>query len=257
MSASPMTAAFRRVEPVMGTVVTFDVRDPGHEPHELDPAVALLHDVDARFSTYRPDSEISRLGRGELTLEDCSPDVRHVMAFAEDLRRTSHGVFDIVRHRPDGRLDPSGVVKGWAVEEAGWLVDDTGIANYCINAGGDIVVRGEAAPGRPWRVGIRHPDRADRVAAVLVVGGAAVATSGAYERGDHIVDPRGGRAPGQLTSVTVVGPSLTYADAYATTAFAMGMEGLAWVAERPGYGAFGITPDGRVLWTPEVDGLLA
>ena len=88
------------------------------------------------------------------------------------------GAFDARHHRADGRLDPSGFVKGWAIEEAAWLIDSAGGRNYWINAGGDIVARGEAAPGRPWRVGIRHPDQADKVAAVLAVSDRAVATSG-------------------------------------------------------------------------------
>src|SRR4029078_11272679 len=109
------------------------------------------------------------------------------------------------RHRADGHIDPSGYVKGWAIEEAAWLLDAAGARNYSINAGGDIVARGEAAPGRPWRVGIRHPDQADRVAAVLEVSDRAVATSGDYERGDHVRDPRTGRAPSGLRRVRGVG----------------------------------------------------
>ena len=144
---------------------------------------------DARFSTYRPDSEVSRLADGSLAEEDASLDVRHVLAVCDHLAVTTGGAFDARHHRSDGRLDPSGYVKGWAIEEAAWLIDSAGGRNYSINAGGDIVARGQAAPGRPWRVGIRHPDRADKVAAVLAVSDRAVATSGSYERGDHIVGP--------------------------------------------------------------------
>lgn len=249
---------FRRIERVMGTVVTVDVRDGGLAPASLDAAVALLHDVDARFSTYRADSEVSRIARGELDPRDASADVRFILALADDLARTSGGAFDARGHREDGMLDPSGVVKGWAVEEAAWLIDEAGARDYCVNAGGDIVARGAPAPGRQWRVGIRHPWRADRLAAVLQLpSGGAVATSGAYERGPHIRDPRSGAASSGLVSMTVVGPSLTYADAYATAAFVMGLDGLAWVASHPGYGALGITADDRVLWTPTLAGLLS
>lgn len=248
---------FRRIERVMGTVATADVRDARLDAAALDGAFALLHDIDARFSTYRADSEISRIARGELAPDDASPDVRFILALCDDLARTSGGAFDARRYREDGMLDPSGVVKGWAVEEAAWLIDAAGARNYCLNVGGDIVVRGVPAPDRRWRVGIRHPRRADRVAAVLQLGNAAIATSGAYERGAHIRDPRSGAAPAELVSVTVVGPSLTYADAYATAAFVMGIEGLAWAASHPEYGALGITADDRVLWTPSFGALLA
>ena len=108
-----------------------------------------------------------------------------------------------------------------------------------------------------WRVGIRHPRLADRVAAVLAVRDLAIATSGGYERGDHIVDPRTGRSPRELLSMTVVGPSITYADAYATIGFVMGLDGLAWVHAHPGYGAYAISADERAVWTPLVDPLIA
>ena len=115
------------------------------------------------------------------------------------------------------------------------------------------MTRGESAPGQQWRVGIRHPEIAGRVAAVLETGDLAIATSGAYERGEHILDPHTGRAPEGLLSMTVVGPSLTYADAFATAAFVMGEQGLHWVAGMDGYEALAITPDRRTVWTPGMD----
>ncbi len=252
----PAPGGFRRVEHIMGTAIAVDVRDGDLVPGDLDAAFFHLLEVDARFSTFRPDSEISRLRRGEVGERDCSPDVRHVLALCDDLHRTSGGFFDVRGHRMDGGPDPTGVVKGWAVEEAAWMIAEAGARRFAVNAGGDIVVRGGVGSGEPWRVGIRHPRRPDRVAAVVLLRDAAIATSGAYERGEHIVDPHTGRPPRELLSVSVIGPSLTYADAYATAAFAMGLDGLPWVASHPGYGAFAVTADERVLWTPVVDPLL-
>ncbi len=250
-----------RVEPVMGTVASLHVRDDAAPAQTadaaLDAAIAHLHEVDRRFSTYREDSEIRRLDRGELAEADCHPDVRAVLRACEELRQATDGIFDVRSHRPDGHLDPSGYVKGWAVDGAAAILDAAGIACFCLNVGGDIVARGEPAPGRGWRIGIRHPDEADRVAAVLVVRDLAVATSGLYERGDHIRHGRTGEVERELRSVTVVGPTLALADAYATTAFAMGRAGIAWVARQPGFGAYAITSDGMATWTPEVDALLA
>jgi len=241
----------RRVESLMGTTVSIDVRQPLVPESTLDDVIAELRDVEARFSTFRPDSEISRLARGELAEESCSLDVRQVLAACDHLAAATDGAFDARRRSPDGTvtLDPSGYVKGWAVEEAAWRIDGAGGRDYWINAGGDIVARGHADGGRPWRVGIRHPDRFDRVAAVLAVSDRAVATSGAYERGAHIADPRTGRAPTGLRSVTVVGPGLAFTDAYATAVFVMGLDGLRWLARRPEYAALVITDDDRVVWT--------
>jgi FAD:protein FMN transferase len=241
----------------MGTVVGIDVRDGSVPSAALDDAFAWLHDVDARFSPFRPDSEISRLGRGEVREEECSADVRYVLALCERLARTSDGHFDIRGHRADGRPDPSGLVKGWAVEEAIELLESAGARRCSINAGGDIAVRGGTAPGQPWRIGIRHPDHTDRLAAVVRLQRGAVATSGLYERGDHVVEPRTGAAPRELASLTVVGPSLTWADAYATAGFTMGLDGAGWVASHPGYEAYAITAEGRTAWTPGLTPLLA
>jgi thiamine biosynthesis lipoprotein len=242
------------VEEVMGIPVGIDVRDRWVEPGVLDRAFAWLRRVDATFSTYRPDSAISRLNAGTLALPDAAPQVRHVLNRCEDLRARTRGCFDV---RARGALDPSAFVKGWAIEAVAAMLGAAGARNLCVHAGGDVCVRGERAPGQPWRVGIQHPWRRDRVAAVLRTRGLAVATSGAYERGPHIVDPRTGRAPRGVASVTVVGPDLATADAYATAAFAMGVEGPAWTAGLDGYDALTILAGGRVLCTPGVDALRA
>jgi thiamine biosynthesis lipoprotein len=241
-----------RVEHIMGTAIGIDMRDErGISPDALDGIFDWLRGVDATFSPFREASEVCRLGRGELREEECSPRLRHVLALCDDLCRTSGGYFDARHHRSDGAVDPTGLVKGWSIDEAAAMLEDAGARNYCINAGGDVVASGEPAPGRPWRVGVRHPRERDRVAAVLSLRGGAVATSGEYERGRHIVDPHGHRPPSGLLSLTVTGPSMTYADAYATAAFAMGRDGPAWVASHPGYGACAITDAGRIVWTPE------
>ena len=245
----------RRVDPVMGTIVSLDVRDPTSAA-TLESAVDVLRAADARYSPYLPESELSRHARGELDERECSAEFRNLLALADDLCRTSDGYFDVRHHRPDGRLDPSGLVKGWATENAAHVLDEAGLHTYCLNVGGDVIARGSPERGRGWRVGIRHPRDASRLAAVLEVRDLAVATSGAYERGDHIWDPHTGMPAADWASVTVVGPSLTYADVYATAAFAMGRRGLVWVAAHPGYGAYGIDPDEQATWTATLDELL-
>lgn len=256
---TPRAPRVLRVEHVMGTVVGVDVRDPDPDravlDATLDAVAAWLHEVDARFSTYREDSEVRRIAGGGLAPGDAHPDVREVLSLCDEVHRRSGGHFDAWR---GGTLDPSALVKGWSVERAALLLQLAGFGRFCINAGGDVLVRGEAAPGEPWRVGIRHPEQADRTAAVLCLRHGAVATSGLYERGAHIVDPRSGLVPSRLLSMTVVGPSLTYADAYSTAAFAMGPSGVRWVAaEAPGYDAYAITAEQRAVWTPGLDALLA
>lgn len=243
-----------RIVETMGTIIGLDVRDGDVPDLAFDEAGSWLISVDQRFSPFRTDSEISRLARGELATEACSADVRFALTRCEALRLESEGYFDIRATGLRGGLDPSGYVKGWAAEEAAYILEAAGARSYLINAGGDVIVRGEPEPGWPWVVGIRHPLESDQVVArvspPVEFTRFAVATSGSYERGEHIVDPHTGRPPECWRSVTVVGPSLALADAYATTAYAMGESGLAWLGGRPGYSGYAIDRDLRATWTP-------
>ncbi len=178
-----------------------------------------------------------------------------VLAMCDEVERLSAGAFDAWHHSPAG-LDPSGLVKGWSIDRAARLLVDAGARNFCINAGGDVLARGEPSPGETWRIGIRHPQIADKLAAVIAGGDLAVATSGAYERGYHIVDPATGRLPSGLLSMTIAGPSLAYADAYATAAYAMGASGVEWMIRLAGYGGLAITSQLRVVWSDALDELL-
>ncbi len=233
----------------MGTAVVVDVRDDLPESC-LDEVFAWLRWVDDTFSTYKPAGEISRLGRGELALADAHEDVRHVLARCDALRTETGGFFDVQAERHDV-LEPSGLVKGWSVDRAGAILDRAGACNYAIGAGGDVLVRGRAVPEPHWRVGIQHPLCRGEVATAVQVNDLAIATSGAYARGAHVFDPHTGRPPEGVLSVTVTGPELATADAYATAAFAMGPAGPSWTARlRGGYEAMTILEDGRVLSTP-------
>ncbi|MDQ2961402.1 MAG: FAD:protein FMN transferase, partial [Candidatus Dormibacteraeota bacterium] len=170
-----------------------------------------------------------------------------VLRICDGICRDSHGASDARHWAGGGRVDPSGVVKGWAVERAADILRNSGARNFAINVGGDVLARGRVSPGSPWRVAIRHPDRSDRVAAVILAEDLAVATSALTERGEHIVDPRTGRTPGGLLSMTVAGPNLTRADAFATAAFVMGVAGVSWVAAIPSFAAYAITDEGHVI----------
>jgi thiamine biosynthesis lipoprotein len=238
-----------RVEHVMGMPIVVDVRDDGVDDAALDELFGWLRFVDAIFSTYRRDSEISCLNRGELELEDAHPDVHEVLERCEELGRQTQGYFD-VHAASRSEVDPSGFVKGWAVERGAAILERAGASNFAINAGGDIVVRGAALPATCWSIGIEHPKRPDAVAAVIEAIDGAVATSGAYARGEHVLDPRTRRSPRGVLSVTIVGPDLGTADAYATAAYAMDTRGPHWTARLPrGYEAMTILADETVLTT--------
>jgi thiamine biosynthesis lipoprotein len=192
-------------------------------------ALAVLREADRVFSTFRPDSVVSRLGRGELDERDCPPEVREVLAIGEAARRDSDGAFDV---RRDGRLDPSGVVKGWAVERAAAALVALPDTDFCLSAGGDLTCRTLHPADAPWRIGVEDPRDPRRLVAVIPVRTGAVATSGAAHRGAHVVDARTGLPPAGLGSVTVIAPSLTVADVDATAAYALGPDAAGWLAAR-------------------------
>lgn len=251
-----------RVEQVMGMPIGIDVRDTHVDPVSLDRAFHWFRSVDSTFSTYRPDSDISRLNRREITLDEAHPDVRRVLRRCAQLTDQTNGYFDIratylpasartwdADRFPDA-VDPSGLVKGWSVERAARILDLAGASNYSINAGGDIRVKGRPdGEAHVWRIGIQHPYITDKVAAVVAARDTAIATSGTYARGQHIVDPHTGLPPTGVLSVTIVGPDLATADAFATAAFAMGLAGPEWTARLKDYEAMTILEDERVLST--------
>jgi thiamine biosynthesis lipoprotein len=233
-----------RVEHIMGLPISIDIRDDHGFATAVDNAFAWLREADARFSPFKVDSELRRFDRGELMFDELSLDLREVLAICAHYEQLSGGAF---KARLPGRgLDPSAVVKGWAVQRASDSLRLAGAQRFCVNAGGDVVTVGEPEPGRPWRIGIRNPDQANAVCAVLGSRDSAVATSGTYERGSHILDGRTGLPPTSLLSVTVTAPDLTTADATATAAFAMGTEGITWAAAQPGCEVFIVDRNRRV-----------
>ncbi|OKJ22202.1 thiamine biosynthesis protein [Streptomyces sp. CB02130] len=241
--------ALRHAEPVMGTVFSFDIRDrPTSSIRDaLTDAVRLLHRIDAVFSTYRPGSHISRLDRQEIPLGDCPQQVREVMRLCDLATALSDGWFSMT---PAGRLDPSGLVKGWAVDAASQLLIDAGARNFCVNGGGDLQVKGRADACAPWHIGIAHPLRPGTMATVITVHhDLAIATSGTGERGCHILHPDTGVPVTDLASVTVLDPGLTMTDAFATAAFARGCDALDWLGSMTGYEALALFPDGREMRT--------
>ena len=260
--AGAQPGRLRHAEHVMGTVVSFDVpawagrdRSDPHDPGDpgtpgftgaLGGAVRWLHWVDATFSPYRDDSDVSRLGRGSLALAACAPELAEVLAACADVSALSGGYFTTT---PGGRFDPSGYVKGWAIERAAAMLTASGSAQHTVNGGGDVQCVGLRGPGQPWRVGIAHPLRPGSLALVVSGQDFAVATSGTAERGPHIINPHTGQPATGLASMTVVGASLAAADAYATAAFAMGPAARDWIQSVAGYEAFAVTGTGEVWQT--------
>jgi FAD:protein FMN transferase len=244
--------SMRRVEEVMGMPVTVQVVDKTAEAEALDRVFEDFWLLDRTFSPFRPDSEVSRINRGELQLDEAGGLAQQAIALCRQYERATDGYFSAWIA---GRFDPSGLVKGWAIDRACSILDGFGCRDFFVDAGGDVQTRGHNADGGPWRVGVRHPIERHKVARVVLASGLAVATSGTYEKGEHIIDPHTGKPGNALLSFTVVGPDILQADVYATAGFAMGSGGLKFVARSRGYEAFAIDRNLRALYTAGFEAL--
>ncbi len=238
------------LEEVMGTVVVIDVYAAADDAtgaqrqeigRQLAEAVAVLHRADEVFSTWKPASPVSRLRRGELSLAQAPAEVTEIFHRCAVARDLSSGWFD--PWAVPGGFDPSGYVKGWAAQHALAAFRSGAIRGVLVNAAGDIASSGGMGDGVPFRIGIADPFTPLRLAQVVELTG-AIATSGTYERGEHLIDPHTGRPAARAASASVTGPDLGLADALATALAVAGEPGLALIDELDGYEALVINPDG-------------
>lgn len=231
----------------MGMTVTVEVVDKSVTTESIEKVFSYFTYVDETFSTYKDTSEISKINRGELQESDWSDDMKEVFALSRQTKEESHGYFDI--KRADGYIDPSGLVKGWAIRNAAHILDREGYANFYVDVGGDMEVRGLNSEGKFWNVGIKNPFNETEIVKVVYLSNKGMATSGTYIRGQHIYNPH---AKGDLTdvvSLTVIGSDVYEADRYATAAFAMGKQGIYFIEELQGFEGYMIDRDGNATPT--------
>jgi len=239
-----------RTEVIMGMPITVIIpasQKVEPEPGAFDAVFASFREIDEQFSPYKPESEVSRISRGALSTGDTSPLMREVIRLCDETEALSSGYFT-----PwfQGKFDPSGLVKGWAIARASKLLDGLGYRHHCVEAGGDIEVRGFNDEGNPWEIGIRNPFDPHTLVKVLHLTDRGIATSGTYIRGRHIYNPKTGERIDGVPSLTVVGPNVYEADRLATAAYAMGEGGMGFLASQTGIDAYQIGPDRQALATP-------
>lgn len=232
---------------LMGMPITVEIADAVTTDAVPEAVFALFDAVDRKFSTYKTDSEISQINRGELAPANASREMQQVFALAEQTRRETDGYFDI-QHA--GMVDPSGIVKGWAIAQAAELLRRKGFKNFYVDAGGDIQTAGKNQQGERWRVGIRNPFNMDEIVKTIEVSDGAVATSGTSIRGQHIYNPQdAGQALTEIVSLTVLASNILDADRFATAAFAMGPQGIYWLERREGLEGYMIDRNGLATFT--------
>ncbi len=231
---------------IMGMPVTVEIPNGAGGAAAVHAVADAVFDyfrsVDEKFSTYKTTSEISAINRRDLSPEDASEEMKQVLKLSEETKKKTKGYFDIVT--PAGTLDPSGLVKGWAIWNAAQILLAKGFSDFYVDAGGDIQPHGRNAEGKKWRIGIKNPWNEAEHVKVIQASGQGVATSGTYIRGPHIYDPKNGRRPAEeIVSLTVVGPNIYEADRFATAAFAMGKKGLLFIERLAGFEAYMIGHD--------------
>jgi len=233
---------------LMGMHITVEVVDPNVDPVHIDEVYRYFRYVDRKFSTYKETSEISRINQNRWLRNRYSADMKRVLVLCELTRQQTNGYFDIGHN---GKLDPSGLVKGWSIWQAARLLRRRGYRHFYVDAGGDIQVAGRNAQGEPWRVGIRNPFNGGEIVKVVsLANDEGIATSGTACRGQHIYNPyRPNQAITEIVSLSIIGSNIYDADRFATAAFAMGPEGIYFVEELPGFEGYMIDSHGIATYT--------
>jgi len=239
----------KKIEQIMGMPITVIVPRASAGDPVFKAIFGRLRKIDEQFSPYKESSEVSAMNRG-LSNEKVSPVMRDIIERAEDTKAATGGFFDVWH---GGHFDPSGIVKGWAIDEAARVARDDGCIDYYIEAGGDISLSGRSDDGNPWHVGIRNPFNRDEIVEVLELSDCGVATSGTAIRGQHIYNPHDDKPIHDILSLTVIGPTIYDADRFATAAFAMGQKGIDFIESLDGYEGYMIDHKGIATMTSGFD----
>lgn len=229
---------------IMGMPITIEITNAKKANDKLmskdiEKAFEYFREVDEKYSPFKSTSEVAKLNRGEKVSEE----MKVILTLSHDLCGQTNGYFDIVR--PDGKIDPSGIVKGWAVKNAADILRKAGYERFYIDAGGDAEI-----VGVNWKWGIRNPFNKQQIVKVLVLSDCGIATSGTYERGQHIYDPIGKNAEiSDIVSITIIGPNVYEADKFSTPAFAMGRKGIKFIEKQKGVEGYMIDNRGIATYT--------
>lgn len=235
----------KQIRSIMGMPVTVEINKYANKQiskfanRDIEKVFDYFESVDEKYSPFKETSEVGKLNRGEKV----SSEMKEILRQAQDLKKETGGYFDIVK--PNGKIDPSGIVKGWAIKNAADILRKEGLKKFFVDAGGDAEI-----VGKNWKWGIRNPFNIHQIVKVLKLSDCGIATSGTYERGQHIYDPITKKAEiTDIVSITVIGPNVYEADKFATPAFAMGKDGINFIESIKGLEGYMIDKDGIATMT--------
>ena len=233
---------------IMGMPVMVEIVDPAAGQEDAEAVFEYFDYVDKKFSTYKPGSEISKINQGLIKLKDAGKDMREIFVLSEQTKQLTGGYFDIVT--PQGSYDPSGLVKGWAINNAAKILLAAKFKNFYVEAGGDIQTFGHNLKQQNWSVGIRNPFKPAEIVKVVRISGQGLATSGTYLRGRHIYNPlKPKQAVDDVVSLSVIGPNVYEADRFATAALAMGKQGINFIENLRNFEGYMIDKNGIATMT--------
>ncbi len=246
MTKTPM----KLTQLIMGMPVTIEITDlpQSHASDVILECMDYLRSVDEQFSPYKESSEVTKINHGLIHEKDWSDEMKEVMNIAEKTKEQTFGYFNVYNN--EGMFDPSGIVKGWAIQNIAHITENSGSKHYSMNVGGDIALSGHNTHGKPWAIGIKNPMNTSEIVKVLSIERGGVATSGSYERGNHIYNPLyRSDSLDDVLSITVIGPTILEADRFATAAFAMGKRGVEFIESMLGFEAYQIDRAGIATQT--------
>ena len=232
--------------------IKIEVADKNADEGIFNKIFSYFQKIDERFSTYKENSEISKINRRELPEKEWGLEMKEIFELAEKTKKETDGFFDI--RRPNGKYDPSGIVKGWAIWQAANILKKKGYKNFYVEAGGDIEVCGKNDKEKPWQIGIRNPFKTNEIVKKLSIENKGIATSGTYARGEHIYNPKNpSEAIESIVSLTVIGPNIYEADRFATACFAMGKDGIYFLEKLQGFEGYMIDRNGIATFTSDFE----
>ena len=238
----------KKSKSIMGMPVVIEISDSNAKQEDFNEVFAYFHYIDKKFSTYIKDSEVSLLNRKEIRISEISDDFKKILKLSEDTKKVTNGYFNI---EINGKIDPSGLVKGYAIWEGAKILLKKGYKNFYVEIAGDIQTIGKNKKGNEWMVGIQNPFNPKEIVKVVKVSGEGVATSGNYQRGVHIINPKNNQWANGIASITVIGPNIFEADRFATAAFAMGEKGINFISSLKGFAGYMIKNDGTAVLTKD------
>lgn len=240
----------KKTAQIMGMRVAVEIIDGNGNEEDITEVFRYLQEIDEIFSTYKQTSEIGRINRGEVKIENASEKVKEIFALCEQTKKETNGYFDMSQN---GKIDPSGIVKGCAIFQSAELLARKKYRNFYIEISGDIEVRGLNSKNEKWKIGIENPFNREEIVKVVSLSNNGIATSGTAKRSNHIYNPLTGNVADGIASISVIGPNVYEADRFATAAFAMGEKGIEFIEKLSGFEGYMITKEKKAIYTSQFE----